>query len=318
MRPTPAPFFDDVAKAPAGAKAVWLDTEDGVRIRVAHWRCGTKGTVLIFPGRSEYIEKYGPAAGDLALRGYATVTVDWRGQGLADRLLADRALGHVGAFLDYQKDVAALMDFVAAEKLPQPCFLIAHSMGGCIALRALHDGLPVRAVAFSAPMWGIRMMPVLRPVAWAVSGLAPFIGMADRLVPGTSAETYVIDAPFEGNVLTRDADMFEFMRHQQIEHPDLAIGGPTLRWLHEALNETRALARMPSPDMGGVTILGSQERVVNVAAIHRRMAQWPNAQLHIIDGAEHEPMMDSPTLRAEFFDRAAACFESAQVKQISV
>jgi lysophospholipase len=307
---SPAPFFDDVADAPTGAKTVWLNTKDGIRIRVAHWRAGNKGTVLIFPGRSEYVEKYGPAAGDLASRGYSTVTVDWRGQGLADRLLADRALGHVGSFLDYQKDVAALIRFVTHEKLPEPHFLIAHSMGGCIGLRALHEGLPVRAVAFSAPMWGIRMMPVLRPVAWAVSALAPCIGLADRLVPGTSAETYVLEAEFEGNVLTRDAKMFEFMRRQQSEHPDLALGGPTLRWLHEAMSETHALARMPSPDIAGVTLLGSRERVVNVAAIHQRMAHWPNAQLHIIEGAEHEPMMENALIRAQFFDKSVACFET--------
>ena len=246
MTPPPAPFFDDIAEAPEGTRCVWLNTRDGIRIRAAHWPGGARGTVLIFPGRSEYIEKYGPAAGDLAARGYATATVDWRGQGLADRLLADRALGHVGAFCDYQKDVAALFDFAGAENLPRPWYVIAHSMGGCIALRALHDGLPVRAVAFSAPMWGIRMMPVLRPVARAVSTLAACIGMADRLVPGTSAQTYVLETPFEENVLTRDADMYAFMRRQQGEHPELAIGGPTLRWMGKLAS--RGAGRNPCAD----------------------------------------------------------------------
>ena len=311
MTPPPAPFFDDIAEAPEGTRCVWLNTRDGIRIRAAHWPGGARGTVLIFPGRSEYIEKYGPAAGDLAARGYATAAVDWRCQGLADRLLADRALGHVGAFCDYQKDVAALFDFAGAENLPRPWYVIAHSMGGCIALRALHDGLPVRAVAFSAPMWGIRMMPVLRPVARAVSTLAACIGMADRLVPGTSAQTYVLETPFEENVLTRDADMYAFMRRQQGEHPELAIGGPTLRWLHEALGETRALMRMPAPRIAAITFLGRHERVIDVAAIHRLMARWHKARLEVIEGAEHEPMMDSPAIRAQFFDRATACFQKA-------
>ncbi len=68
-----------------------------------------KGTVLLFPGRTEYIEKYGRAARDLYQRGFATLTVDWRGQGLADRMLEDARIGHVHYFTDYQKDVAAMI-----------------------------------------------------------------------------------------------------------------------------------------------------------------------------------------------------------------
>jgi len=53
---------------------------------VGHWTGQhVKGTVLLFPGRTEYIEKYGPAAADFLARGFATVVIDWRGQGLADR-----------------------------------------------------------------------------------------------------------------------------------------------------------------------------------------------------------------------------------------
>lgn len=104
--------------------------------------------MLLFPGRTEYVEKYGPAAGELAARGYATLTVDWRGQGLADRPLKDANTGHVARFSDYQKDIAALLDHAVREKLPKPWFLLTHSMGGAIGLRALYNALPVKAVAF--------------------------------------------------------------------------------------------------------------------------------------------------------------------------
>ena len=73
---------------------------------------------------------------------------------------------------DYQRDVAAVMALARAEALARPPFhLVSHSMGGAIGLRALHDGLPVRAAVFSAPMWGIRMHPALRPLAWALATL---------------------------------------------------------------------------------------------------------------------------------------------------
>lgn len=305
-----APFFEEVAEAPAGAACVWLTAADGVRVRAAHWRGGDRGTVLLFPGRTEYIEKYGPAAGEFARRGYAMATIDWRGQGIADRLIEDRAPGHVGRFRDYQLDVAALMDWVTAEDLPRPFFLVGHSMGGCIGLRAIHDGIPVSAVTFSAPMWGILMRSYLRPVAWGLSWLATVTGQGYRMVPSTSPLTYVLEADFEGNVLTRDREMFDFMRRQLTAHPDLAIGGPTLQWLYEALKETRALRLLPSPDLPCLTVLGAEERIVHAASIHDRMGRWPGSEFDLVGNAEHELMMEGPETRKKFYDRAAELFDA--------
>ena len=77
----------------AGA-AFWLTAADGVRLRVGLWsHPGAQGTVLLLPGRTEYVEKYGRAAADLRSRGYATLAIDWRGQGLADRALDDPMSG---------------------------------------------------------------------------------------------------------------------------------------------------------------------------------------------------------------------------------
>ena len=116
------------------------------------WPRGDRGTILLFPGRTEYIEKYAHTAAAFGAQGYATLAVDWRGQGLSDRLLADARVGHVGQMCDYQLDVAAMREVAQAQELPRPYFLVAHSMGGCIGLRSLHAGLAVNAAMFSAPM----------------------------------------------------------------------------------------------------------------------------------------------------------------------
>lgn len=303
-----APFYADVARAPDGAEIVWLKASDGVRLRAGVWREGRKGTALLFPGRTEYVEKYGPAAGELRARGYAMATIDWRGQGLADRPLSDRATGHVERFADYQMDVAALAALVKREKLPEPWFLIAHSMGGAIGLRAIYDGLPVRAAAFSAPMWGIRISPALRPVAWALSTVGRAVGKGHRYAPGTSPVTYVADAPFADNVLTRDPDMYEFMQRQVRAHPDLALGGPSLHWLNEALWECLDLHRKPSPDLPCLTVLGPNERVVDIRPIHDRMARWPGSRFELVPEAEHEVMMEVPAVRRRFYDLACELF----------
>ena len=130
-----APLFAEIADGPDGGEAWWLTADDGVRIRVGAWaKDAPKGTVLLFPGRTEYIEKYGRTAAHLARRGYATLAIDWRGQGIADRLVSDAMAGHVLDFNDYQRDVAAMISAARELDLPKPWHLLAHSMGavsGC-------------------------------------------------------------------------------------------------------------------------------------------------------------------------------------------
>ncbi len=307
-----APFFDDIAEGPRGGGAYWVKTRDHVRIRVGLWpgdgNAAQKGTVLLFPGRTEYVEKYGPAAGDLAARGYATLTVDWRGQGLADRATGDRNLGHVDHFDEFQDDIAAMLDAAEALDLPRPYFLLGHSMGGCIGLRALHRGLPVRAAVFSAPMWGILLGPGVRPFAFGLSWFSHHSKMGRNYAPGTVAETYVKSAPFDDNILTTDPDMYAFMQRQAAARPDLVLGGPSLSWLFSALTETRELMRLPPPPTPALTFLGSRERIVDTRPIHALMPQWVNGRLELVDDAEHEVLMEGPAVRARFFDQADALF----------
>jgi lysophospholipase len=304
-----APFFAEVADGPAGGRALWFTAADGVRLRAGLWAGGAKGTVILLPGRTEYVEKYGRAAGDLVARGLSCITIDWRGQGLADRALADRMAGHVEDFAEYQRDLDALVALARAEGLPEPFYLMAHSMGGCIGLRGLMRGLPVTAAVFSAPMWGISMAAWMRPVAQAISTVSGWIGQAHRYAPGTGGKTYVAEAPYAGNVLTTDPAMWDYMRAQVTAHPDLSLGGPSLGWLNAALAECQALAAEPAPRTPAITALGTAEKVVDPGPIHLRMAGWARGQLDLYPGAEHEVIMEVPATRKRFFDRAATLYD---------
>lgn len=305
-----APLFTDVAEAPAGGAAHWVKTEDGIQIRVAHFsNAKAKATILLFPGRTEYIEKYGRAAAELLKRGYATVIVDWRGQGLAGRTHANRNFGDVVKFTDYQLDVAAVVAHTRALGMPQPLYLLAHSMGGCIGLRALIEGLPVKAVAFSAPMWGIKMAPHMRPFAWGLSSLSRMFGFENRMSPGQTSETYTNKVTFEENTLTSDPEAMAYMRNQMVKYPDLALGGPSLRWLNEALREMRNLSTLPSPNIRCVTFLGTDEEIVDPARIRSRMAAWPDGTLRLLSDAKHEVIMELPHIRNDVLDTFTGIFD---------
>ncbi|MEP3345550.1 MAG: alpha/beta hydrolase [Litoreibacter sp.] len=311
MTLTPAPFHADVANGPEGGCAYWLTTSDDVQIRIGVWNGGDKGTVLLFPGRTEFIEKYGAAAKAFQDRGFSTVAVDWRGQGLAARALDNRLIGHVDKFNEYQADVAAVIAALPELNLPKPLGLFAHSMGGCIGLRALMEGLPVVGAVFTGPMWDIALDPVRRSAGWVLSSLTRNTRFERLIAPGTSETSYVLAHPFEDNLLTRDTGMFENMRQQLIAHSDLALGGPSFAWFNEALKECRALALNPSPDVPTITFLGTNERIVDMDAIRDRMARWHNGDLRIIEGGEHEVAMDLPDVQAEVFDGAVELYLKA-------
>lgn len=305
-----APFYADLALGPQAGQAYWLTAADGVQLRIAVWPEGTRGTVLLFPGRTEYAEKYGRAASDFGSRGYAQVAVDWRGQGLADRQLSDRNVGHVESFADFQKDVAAVLRAAEALALPRPFYLVSHSMGGAIALRALIEGLPIKAAVFSAPMWGILLSPLARSFTWTLSQLVRFSSLAHRYAPSTGPATYLVSAPFDDNVLTTDEAMWSYMKAQVTGVPELALGGPSLNWLHQALSECRRLGALASPRVPALTVIGSNERVVDAARVRERMARWPGGRLEVAAGAEHEIMMEHPETRRRFFDAAADLFDA--------
>ncbi|GGG65810.1 hydrolase [Salipiger pallidus] len=308
-----APFHAELAEGPEGARGFWLTTDDSLRIRVAHYPGPetARGTVLFFPGRTEYVEKYGRVAADFADRGYHTFAVDWRGQGLADRMLGDRRAGHVNLFRDYQRDVRAMVEAAQALALPKPWFVAGHSMGGCIALRALTDGLEVSAAAFTGPMWGIRMPAPLRPAAWALGWSSARFGLGHVYAPSTGPNSYVASAAFLGNLLTRDEDGWNYMVRQVSDLPELQLGGPSLRWLHEALGECAALSRLRSPAIPAITFVGSNERIVDVPRIAARMAAWPGGQLETVAGGEHEVLMEDAVTRGRIISQIVQVFEKA-------
>jgi lysophospholipase len=203
-------------------------------------------------------------------------------------------MGHVTSFDEYRQDVSAFRHALRELGVPGPFFLIAHSMGGAIGLRALHDGLPVSATAFTGPMWGIQMTPFLKSIAGIVLGLAGPLGLGTTFAPTTGPWQPMA---FDDNQLTTDRDQFEYMSAQIERHPELALGGPSVLWVKAALRETASLMALPAPDMPTITLVGSRESIVEVPAIHRRMATWPKGRLITIESGLHEVMMETPRLR---------------------
>ncbi|NKB26147.1 MAG: alpha/beta fold hydrolase [Rhodobacteraceae bacterium] len=306
-----APLNVVTAEGPAGGRAYWIRTSDGVRLRAAHWPGGTVGTVLLFPGRTEYVEKYGRVAADLVAAGYHVLSIDWRGQGLSDRLHPDPRIGHVEAFADYQNDVAALLALAEILPVPAPRFLLAHSIGGAIGLRALHQGLSVNATAFCSPMWKINVAIAVRPFARWISYAMRSAGRGLAFVPGRSGTTMRENPAFDDNGLTNDRNHWAYMVAQVQADEGLALGGPSVRWFDEALRETRALRALGPPrNRPTLTGIGTADSIVDVAAPRAMMKNWPDGDLLIYEDAQHELLMEVPNVRSDFVNATLHLFQN--------
>src|SRR5262249_15970954 len=124
-----------------------------------------------------------------------------------------------------------------------PRFIFAHSMGGHVTLRYLHD-FPdaARAAIVTAPM--IEM--TTRRFPPGLARLAVEVGMLSRLakkdIPGMSDYDRGQDL-FENNESTSDRDRFERRVRLLSENPELLLGGVTFGWLDAAFRSIALLQR---------------------------------------------------------------------------
>ncbi len=304
-----APLYKDIISDPCDAQAFWLRTEDGIRIRIAIWSGGNKGTVFILTGRTEYIEKYASIANLLYQGGYSVVTHDWRGQGLSDRLLANPNIGYIGKFSDYQMDMNVVIETSKVLKLPQPFFLLSHSMGGCIGLRTIHQTQDFKSAVFTGPMWKlhgkIRML-----LAKYISALAISLGFDKKLILGAEERNYLYLSTPEKNSLTSDPDIFLFLKNQIDSYPELNVGGPSWRWLKEAIKENDFMLSQSYPETPSLVILGSDETLVDVNEILSYCRNWPQIQLDIIPNTKHEVLMESERYRDLAMEKILSFYQS--------
>src|SRR5262244_2287171 len=163
-----------------------IKTPDGVELRFARWAppAGRKGTVCVFPGRTEFIEKYFETVRDLRARGFAVAALDWRGQGLSQRALSDRNRGHVASFADYLTDLETFMKEVVLPDCPPPLFALGHSMGATVLIRAAYRGRRwFDRMVLSAPMIVLAGRAASRGAKITARTLR-YLGMGGAYIPG--------------------------------------------------------------------------------------------------------------------------------------
>jgi lysophospholipase len=287
---------------PDGAEEHWLEGRGGVKVRVLTAPAAggqPRGSVIVCPGRTEFIEKYFEVVGELQQRGFAVFCIDWRGQGLSGREVENPLKGHFATFDDPVNDLSTAMKLLAA-KLPRPHVGLAHSMGGAIVLRALQTRrIELDAVAFSAPMWGIAN---LKGLAKSYVRFLASLGMGGNFAP--SVERRWKREAFKRNPVTHDRDRHARCQGLIAEQPRLALAGPTVGWVAAAADATEAFMQSGVFAHLRIPILvatAGQEQLVDNESHAAVVAQLPEARHIVISGAKHEILMERDECRAQFW-----------------
>jgi lysophospholipase len=288
----------------------FMKTSDKRAIRYGIWygqKEPRQGSILLLNGRREFMEKYTETIGELIERGFDVYSLDWRGQGLSTRMLADRHKGFIEDFDVYLNDLKMFVSNRVMPKAVGPLIILAHSMGGHIALRFIHDH-PVMAdrMVLTAPMIDILRSSLPSWCARFISRAANKAGFNGSYVFGSGIDT---DEKFEGNNLTSDPVRFMATVQTIAENPDLALGGVTYGWLSAALKSIDILRNPGFAEQIRTPILlisAGEDRIVSNTAQKKICSLLPNCKFMEIPGARHEILRETDAVRSVFwheFDR---------------
>ena len=284
----------------------------GARLRYAVWNVpGTpRGTAVVLTGRGEFIEKYATEiVGELMDRGFAVYAMDWRGQGLSDRPLADRGKAHIDHFATYIADLALFLETIVAPAAPRPVLALCHSMGAHILLRHLAENGsgPLSAGVFVSPMTALRREAMLRSVLM----LMPEVPVVEERYLFGTGPFILLAREFASNFVTHDKRRYRFTDEWFTADPRLAVGGPTIGWSRQAVRSmTAALAPgyLERVQLPLLVMTAGEDRLIDPANHAPIVARMRHAEHFTIANARHEIMMETDDLRALFweaFDRLA-------------
>jgi lysophospholipase len=298
--PIRRPALADRFLPPPGFAWGSFRTRDGAVLRWGHLAVPeARAECVLAGGFGEFIEKQFETVRDFAARGIAVWCLDWRGQGRSER---PRRLPTRPRARNFDRDAEDLAAFAAAKlsgRLPR--LLVAHSMGGAIALLCLrqHPAL-FDAAILSSPMLGLRTGKVPPTLIRCITRPARAAGLGACFIPGARKwRPDQIPNP-ERSRVTTDAERCR-LRHAWFEaDPELRLDQATYGWVDSALG---LVARISKPEflhaIRTPILLGQPERelVVSRTAQRRAAALLPDCSLVELPQSKHDPFLERDAIR---------------------
>ncbi len=288
---------------PEGAICLPVVTEDGVALRAMVARAAKpRGTVVMLGGRADYLERYFETARELLDRNLCVAGIDFRGQGGSQRNTTYPMRGHINSFAAFDEDLRAFMTQIVVPNLPPPYYLLAHSTGGNIGLRALLKHNWFKKAILTAPLLDIHYLAWPVPVVQVLTWVAQTSGLGKLYLPGMRRDPFG-RADFEGNPLTHDKR--RWIRDCAIleQAPELGLGAPTYGWLRSALNSFGMFRRLrtgTSFKCPALAVLAGLDVVVDNQATRELERRISNFATVTIPESRHEILNETDDIRAQF------------------
>jgi lysophospholipase len=292
-----------------------MTTSDNQYIRYGIWHSHNekkRGSVILLNGRKEFMEKHAETTGELNQRGFDVYSLDWRGQGLSSRMLANRHKGFIKNFDSYINDLNLFFRKIVQPKGSIPLVILAHSMGGHIALRFIHEYPKIAdKVVLVSPMIDILTWPLPGWLVRLIVRVAIKVGLDHMYIIGSG--DYTVER-FKGNRLTSDPERFRDENKAILENSDLALGGVTYGWLSATFDSIDILTdpgfakKITTPIL---IVSAGCDRVVSVNAQKTICSLLPHCRFTEITGARHEILKETDAVRSIFwneFDRFTHTF----------
>jgi lysophospholipase len=243
------------------------------------------------------MRKYAELVYDFQNRGYSIYLMDHRGQGESGRMLSESQLGYVKNFRDYVDDFGTFLNEVVLKDGPSEIHVLAHSMGGAVATAyAQEHPHAFRSMVLTAPMYQPNLGKYPECVALTIAGLMKLIRKSPELAPGRSLDEW--KNLFETNHVTHSRARFGYAQDLLQARPEIAVGGPTYRWVEQAILGGKRIRKNAKKLTTPTRILqAGDEQVVKNVYEHEVCGKAKGCDLQTIDGAKHELLMESDEYR---------------------
>lgn len=246
--------------------------DDGTAMYGCAWQppdgVPAKAVVCLVHGMGEHMGRYGHVAEWLTGEGYAVIGFDQRGHG---RTSGKR--GHTPSYEALFEGIDRLLAEAASSYPGLPVFLLAHSMGGNVALNYMLRKQPrVAGAVVSGPWLKLAFRPPSVQVALG--------RIIERIYPA-----YTNDRPLKAAVLTSDPAMIARYVNDPLGH-----GHITVKFFFSMLRAGRWAIEHASGLRVPTLIMHATEDRVTSSAASKQFAEaaGPNCEWIGWDGFQHE------------------------------
>ncbi|MGW8314935.1 MAG: alpha/beta fold hydrolase [Bacteroidales bacterium] len=268
---------------------------------------GAGPAIMISSGRTEAAIKYKELIFDLYNNGYSVYIHDHRGQGLSGRMTEDPEMGYIDSFQFYVNDMKSFYEGFIRPAGHTNNYLMAHSMGGAIAMTYLEQHPDdFDAAVFSSPMLGLS--PPICMLAGVLNRKKP------KYAPGKSGYDPEAEAIFEGNTLTGSEVRFRRAVEAYARVPEARLGGPAIQWVHRSCKQFHYLfEHVDGIETPFIVFSAENEQIVDPRS-HRKFVENAQAlgkecELHPIGDARHELFVEKDPQRQEVLRTSLSFFE---------